>query len=125
MLFSTMIQKKSMYKKKYYQIFALAKKNFFKCLHLFISSDFLFRRYLLLINLIIYSFSVKHDLQIIGLGFPCTFNAIEYLMVKLMLLRFNCQIYLGNFVLFSNISGLNSLLWILYLSLKVVSDKTK
>ena len=114
-----------MYKKKYYQIFALAKKNFFKCLHLFISSDFLFRRYLLLINLIIYSFSVKHDLQIIGLGFPCTFNAVEYLMAKLMLLRFNCQIYLGNFVLFSNISGLNSLLWILYLSLKVVSDKTK
>ena len=114
-----------MYEKKYYQIFALAKKNFFKCLHLLISSDFLFRRYLLLINLIIYSFSVKHDLQIIGLGFPCTFNAVEYLMAKLMLLRFNCQIYLGNFVLFSNIPGLNSLLWILDLSLKVVSDKTK
>ena len=49
----------------------------------------------------IHSFSVMHNGQIIELGFPLTFDAIEYLMEKLMLLCFNCQIYLANSVQFS------------------------
>ena len=64
------------------------------------SSDFLFRRSLLLRNLIIPSFSVIHDGQIIELGFALTFDAIEYLMEKFMLLSFNCQIYLAYSVQF-------------------------
>ena len=59
-------------------------------MHLLISSDFLFRRSLLFGNLIIHSFSVVHNGQIIELGFSLTFDAIEYLMKTLMLLRFNC-----------------------------------
>ena len=88
--FSTIIQTK--YPNKYYLFFTFANKNLFKCLHLLISSDFLFRRSLLLGNLIIHGFSVIHNRQIIELGFPLTFDAIEYLMEKLMLLCFNCQI---------------------------------
>ena len=42
-----------------------------------------------------------HDGQIIELGFPPSFDAIEYLMEKLMLRPFNCQIYLANLVQFS------------------------
>ena len=41
---------------------------------------FFIQRSLLLRNLIIHSFSVMHNGQIIELGFPLTFDAIEYLM---------------------------------------------
>ena len=97
--FSTIIQTK--YPNKYYMFFTFANKNLFKCLHLLISLDFLLRRSLLLRNLIIHGFSVIHNRQITELGFPLTFDAIEYLMEKLMLLCFNCQIYLANSVQFS------------------------
>ena len=76
--------------------FTFANKNLSKRLHLLISSDFLFRGFLLFRNLIIHSFSVMHNGQIIELGFPLTFDAIEYLMENLMLLRFNCHVYLAN-----------------------------
>ena len=110
---------------KYYMFFTFANKNLFKCLHLLIISDFLFRRSLLLRNLIIHSFSVTHNGQITELGFPLTLDAIEYLMEKLMLLCFNCQIYLANSVQFSYFSCLESLVCFLYLSLKGVSAKLK
>ena len=121
--FSTIIQTK--YPNKYYLFFTFANRNLFKCLHLLTSSDFLFRRSLLLGNLIIHGFSVIHNRQIIELGFPLTFDAIECLMEKLMLLCFNCLIYLANSVQFSYFSCLKSLVWFLYLSLKGVSAKPK
>ena len=43
------------YLNKYYLFFTVATKNFFKCLHLLISSDILFRRSLVLRNLISHS----------------------------------------------------------------------
>ena len=57
---STTIQDKQCLK-KYYLFFTFANKNLFKCLHLLISSDFLFRRFLLLTSLIIHSFSIRHN----------------------------------------------------------------
>ena len=67
-----------------------------------------------------------HNEQMIELEFPLTFDVIEYLMEKLMLLPFNCQIYLANSVQFSYYSYLKkSLLRFLYLSLKGVSAKAK
>ena len=47
------------------------------------NSDFLFVRSLSLINLIIHSFSVRHNRQISELEFPRTFDAIEYLTEKI------------------------------------------
>ena len=94
------------YLNKYFLFFTFANKNFLKCLHLLISSVFLFRRSLLWRNLIIHTFSVIYNGQIIELGFPLTLEAIEYLMEKSMLLRFNCQMYLANFVQFSYFSCL-------------------
>ena len=41
---------------------------------------FFIQRSLLLRNLIIHSFSKMHNGQMIELGFPLTFDAIEYLM---------------------------------------------
>ena len=66
-----------------------------------------------------------HNGQISELGFSLTFDAIEYLMEKLMLLRFNSRIYLANLVQFSYFSCLKSLVWFLYLSLKGMSAKPK
>ena len=66
-----------------------------------------------------------HNEQMIELEFPLTFDVIEYLMEKLMLLPFNCQIYLADSVQFSYYSYLKSLLRFLYLSLKGVSAKAK
>ena len=66
-----------------------------------------------------------HNEQMIELEFPLTFDVIEYLMEKLMLLPFNCQIYLANSGQFSYYSYLKSLLRFLYLSLKGVSAKAK
>ena len=102
-------------------------KNITSSLHSLIKiySDFLFRRSLLIINLIIYSFSVRHNWQVIELVFQSTFNAIEYLMVKMMLLRFNCQLYLANSMLFSYFSCLKSLAWFMYLSLRGAPVKLK
>ena len=117
--------RQTIFLKKHYMFLTFANKNLFKCLHLLISSDFLFRRSLLLINLIIHSFSVRYNWQIIELGFPPNFDAIEYLMEKLMLLRFRCQIDLANSVLFSYFLCLKSLVWFQYLSLKGVSAKAK
>ena len=84
---------------QYYLFFIFANKNLFKCLHLLISSGFLFRRSLLLRNLIIHSSSVMHNGQIIELGFPLTFDATEYLMERLMLLPFN-YFYFKNNILY-------------------------
>ena len=113
------------YLNKYYLLFTFANKYLFKCLHLLIRSDFLFRRSLLFRNLIIHSFPVMHNGQIIELRFPLTFDAIEYLMEKLILLRFNCQMYLASLVQLSYFSCLKFLVWFLYLSLKGVSAKSK
>ena len=108
------LKRKMQYLNKYYLFFTFADKNLFKCLHLLINSDFSFRRSSLLRNLIIHSFSAMHKGQIIELGFPFTFDAIEYLMEKLMLLRFNCQIYLANSMQFSYFSCLKHFVWFLY-----------
>ena len=123
--FSTIIHDKHYVWKKYYLFFTFANKNLFKFLHLLISSDFLVRKSILLINLIIHSFSLRHNWKIIELGIQLTFDVIEYLMQKLMLLCFSCQIHLAYLVLFSNFSCLKSLVWFLYFSLKGVSAKLK
>ena len=73
----------------------------------------------------IYCFSVVHNGQIIELGFPLSFDAIEYLVEKLILLCFNCYMYLANSVQFSYFSCLKSRVWFQYLSLKGVSSKPK
>ena len=57
------------YLNKYYLFFTFAYKILFKYLHLLISSDFLFRRSLLFRNLIIHSFSVVHNGQILTWDF--------------------------------------------------------
>ena len=69
-------------------------------------------------------FFVRHNWQVIELGFPRSFDTIEYLMEKLMLLRFYCQIYFASSVTFSYFLSLKSLVWFLYLSLKSVSAKS-
>ena len=69
--------------KQFYLFFTFAYNNILKFLNLLISSDFLFRSLLLvkLINLKnLISFFVRHNWQIIDLGFTLTFDATEYLM---------------------------------------------
>ena len=78
--------------KKFYRLFTSINKILLNYLFLLISSDVLFRRSLLLINLIIQSFPVRHNREIIRLGFLRIFGTVEYLMEKLMFLCFNCQI---------------------------------
>ena len=66
-----------------------------------ISSDFLFKIFSSLIKLIIYSFSVKNNLDRSGSGLSYTFVIIVHLTEKPMLSGFSCQIYFANSVLFS------------------------
>ena len=56
--------------KVYCFFFTCVNKNFFKCLHLLISSGFLFNMLLSLTWLIIRSFSVKQNLHFVELELP-------------------------------------------------------
>ena len=57
------------------------------------------------------------------MGLPYTFVKIIHLTEELLLSLFSWKIYFANSVLFSYFSCLKSLMWFLYLSLKVVSAK--
>ena len=83
-----------------YVFLTLFKRTLFKCLHLLINSDFLFKQFSSLIELIIQSFSVKQRLHLVELAFPLTLSTIDHLMVKSILSRFNFQMYFDNSVLF-------------------------
>ena len=84
----------------YYFSLTFLNKCFFKYLHLLKSSDLLFNIFPSLIKLIIDSFSVKHNVRKSGLGLPYTFSITVHLTEKQILLRFNCQMYFANSVLF-------------------------
>lgn len=100
-----------------YKMFAYLKRQ--------IRSVFLLKRSSLSVNLIIHSLSVRHNWQTIELVFPRTFDTIDLLMGKLMLTRFNYQVYLATSILFPYFLCLKLLVWFLYLSLKGVSAKSK
>ena len=87
-----------------------------------LSSDFLFRRFLSLTNLIIGFFCKANNRAGI---LPRTLNAIKYLMVKLTLLRLNLQIYLVNLVVISYVSCVKYPVLFLDLFLTDVSAKPK
>ena len=60
-----------------YVFLTLFKRTLFKCLHLLINSDFLFKQFSSLIELIFQSFSVKQRLHLLELAFPLTLSRIE------------------------------------------------
>ena len=104
-----------------YKMFAYLKRQ----IRLAFSTIIQKKRSSLSVNLIIHSLSVRHNWQTIELVFPRTFDTIDLLMGKLMLTRFNYQVYLATSILFPYFSCLKSLVWFLYLSLKGVSAKSK
>ena len=83
-----------------YVFLTLFKRTLFECLHLLINSDFLFKQFSSLIELIIQGFSVKQRLHLVELAFPLTLSTIDHLMVKSILSRFNFQMYFDNSVRF-------------------------
>ena len=88
-------------------------RTFLKCLHLVISSDFLFNMLLSLMWLITQSFSVKHNLQIVELALPWTLSTTFHWLLYLIRLLFKFQIYFVNSILYWYLIYLTSRLWLL------------
>ena len=77
-------------------------------MHLLKNSDLSLKLFPLFIKLIIYSYSVKHNLLKSGLGLQYTFVIIVHITEKLILSRFSCQMCFANSVLFPYFSCLKS-----------------
>ena len=78
-------------------LFKLFNNNLFLCMHVLTNSDFLFNNWSLSVDLIINSFSVKHNLQQSILVALLTIAAISHVIFGIILRSFNCQMYLDNY----------------------------
>lgn len=103
-------------------LFMWQSKYLFECLHLPIVSSFWFSSLLGFLKVIFPNFPSKHSLQFMLLGlYAADLFMISHLILVGMQISFWLHIYFDRAELFEYLSVFNNVLWLLKLSLKVVS----